>query len=340
MESQYTVSSIIIIVWLIFPGVVFKRFYYQGQFTKQFGAGLFADRLITSLFWGIFVQIVTFVIYSRFLNFTFTGIEKQVHDFYKELSENKLPLITYKTLYYILGYLMFLVVGAAILGTIIHKTIRFFRIDIYIPVFRFANHWHYYFTGEILKTKEFKALKTGKWDTTIVDVVIDDGSEDPKMIKGYLSQYTISHKTGDLESIYLTNTQRYSKTQQKFINVPGDCFIVLYEKVVDMNITYNQIKPNGNIKRILRAGVNFLGYIILIFSIVYPWYLDVRVVNKLVGTICEFVTLLFTLALLSFLIDPSSNPKMTKKAFWTSLVISVTFLFFTLLLFQLISFSK
>jgi hypothetical protein len=174
---------------------------------------------------------------------------------------------------------------------------------------------------------------TGKADT-IVDVVIDDGS----MIKGYLAQYTISHKAGELETIYLTNAQRYSKSKSLFVNIPGDCFTIMFDKVVDMNITYNQIKPNLNTRKVLRRGLNILGYFALIFLIVYPWYLDVRVINKLTGIICSPVSWLLTLAVLSFKIDPSSNPKMTKQAVNILLVLVATFIFFTLLLYGLIRF--
>jgi len=336
--AQYTISSIIIIVWLVFPGVVFKRFYYQGQFTKQFGTGLFADRLITSIFWGVFVQIITFLVYSRALNFTFIGIEADVEDYYKKLSENELPLVSSKTLIYLLGYQIFLVVIAVLLGTVIHKTIRFFKIDVYSDVFRFTNHWNYYFRGEILSTSEFKALKTGKWTSTQVDVLIDDGTEKNKMVSGYLTQYTLSHKTGDLETIYLTSATRYSHTHSKFISIPGDCLIVQFEKVVDINIRYNQIKSTINIKKTISNIILVMGFIVLIYILIFPWYLNIRVVNKILGVIFAVFTWLFLMTALSFPFQSSNNPKMTKKAFFICLAVMVVFLIFTLICLKLMPF--
>jgi len=87
MEAQYTVNSIVFIVSLIVPGVIFKRFYFQGQFTKQFGDGLFADRLITSIFWGIFVQIITFLLYSCIFGFTYTSLKQVIDKAYSEISK-------------------------------------------------------------------------------------------------------------------------------------------------------------------------------------------------------------------------------------------------------------
>ncbi|MDB5009192.1 MAG: hypothetical protein JWP45_3585 [Mucilaginibacter sp.] len=334
--GQYTISSIIIIVWLIFPGIVFKRFYYQGQFSKQFGTGLFADRLITSIFWGVFVQLITFLVYSRALNFTFIGIEADVEGYYKNLAENKLPLISYKTLIYILGYQILLVIMALILGTIVHKTIRFLKIDVHSSIFRFTNHWNYYFRGEILSTAEFKSLKIGKWISTQVDILIDDGTEKNKMVSGYLTQYTLSHKTGDLETIYLTSATRFSQTQNKFITIPGDCLIVQFGKVVDMNIRYNQVKSTLDKRKIISSVVFIFGFVVLISIFVFPWYLNINVVSKVLGTVSALVTWLFLMAILIFPLQRGTNPKMTQQAVWISLFIMIVFLFLTLVWFRLI----
>lgn len=249
MEAQYTVNSIVFIVSLIVPGVIFKRFYFQGQFTKQFGAGLFADRLITSIFWGIFVQIITFLFYSRIFGFTYTSIKQVIDKAYIEISKNLLPDFTYVQLSHILGYLVFLLFMSGALGTFLHSLIRVFKIDVFFKVLRFSNEWNYYFKGEILSTSEFKGGKKGKVLSTNIDLLIEDGTEKNKMVSGYLTQYTLSSKTGELETIYLTNAKRYSKSENKFKEIPGDCFIVPFNKVIDMNLIYNTIKVASNEKK-------------------------------------------------------------------------------------------
>lgn len=333
-SGQYTISSIIFVVWLIFPGMVFKRFYYQGQFTKQFGTGLFADRLITSIFWGIFVQIITFLVYSRALNFTFIGIEGDIEDYYKKLSENKLPLISYQTLIYLLGYQIILLIIAILLGTIVHKVIRFLKIDVYSGVFRFTNHWNYYFRGEILSTSEFRSLKTGKWVSTQVDILIDDGTEKNKMVSGYLTQYSLSHKTGDLETIYLTSATRYSQTQNKNITIPGDCLIVQFEKVVDINIRYNQVKPVIDFNKIMSNMILVIGFIVMTAILIFPWYLKLTILNKILGIIFSLVSSLFGVAALMFPFQKTNDSQTNKQALGISLVIMIIFLFFALVFFK------
>ncbi len=160
MELQYnTISTIVFIVLLIFPGLIFKRFYFQGQFTKQFQAGTFADRIITNVFWGVFVQIISFITYSWIFSFKYDAIKSNIDDAYKKVALNQIPTIDSTHILYILGYLIYLIVVAAVLGYSFFSLIRFFKFDIYWPALRFSNKWNYMIKGEILSTKEFKMLK-------------------------------------------------------------------------------------------------------------------------------------------------------------------------------------
>lgn len=222
MEAGVTISSIVLIVILIVPGVFFKRFYFQGEFTKQFGAGLFADRLITSVFWGLIVQIITFIVFSQSFNLTYDTLKEPVNKVYIQLSTNNIPDLTTQNLWYILGYLLMSILISAFLGHFLHKVVRIFKIDVRFRVFRFSNQWNYYFRGDILASDDFKKLRKGKVLSTLVDVVVDTGDGKPKMISGFLSQYNIS-KNGELETIYLTDAKRFSHTTNKFKDVLGDC---------------------------------------------------------------------------------------------------------------------
>jgi len=332
VEGQFTISSIIIIVWLIFPGVVFKRFYFQGQFAKQFGLGLFADRLITSIFWGIIVQIITFLFYSRSFGFTFTGIKNKIDRVYESIASNKMPNITYEHLTYLLGYLACLILIAFILGSIFHHVIRFFKIDLKVPVFRFANHWNYYFRGEIISMREFKSLNKGKWLSTMVDVLIEDGSEKNKMVSGFLTQHTISQKTGDLETIYLTGAKRYSQTTRQFKEIPGDCLVIPFEKIVDLNLRYTfQIIDNNLRKRILfKKTVLILLTFGLLTILILPWYLKGAIFYKLLGIVFGGITWLLFVMIVSNPFQPNPQIKLESKALWSVFIALIMFLIFTL----------
>ncbi|HVW94453.1 MAG TPA: hypothetical protein VHA56_00625 [Mucilaginibacter sp.] len=338
MENQITITSLIIIVWLIFPGVVFKRFYFQGQFTKQFGAGLFADRLITSIFWGIVVQIVTFLLYSKSLGFTFAGIKDKIGEAYSNIVENKLPLDTYQYLKYILLYLVCLIFMAAVLGTIFHNLIRLFKIDLKLAVFRFSNHWNYYFRGEILSTRDFKNIKRGKVLSTMVDVLVDNGTEKNKMVQGFLTQYSISHKTGELDAIYLTCAKRYSESKKCFKDIPGDCLIIPYEKVLDMNLRFNtKIIDEDKRKQKIYAIITFVGVSTgLLGLMIFPWYLHAGIIRTVLGIIFSIISWLLFITIISNRYQTDSRSKLTVKGATLTLVLMLVFAAVALIFFKII----
>ncbi|RFZ92616.1 hypothetical protein D0C36_14465 [Mucilaginibacter conchicola] len=327
MEGQFTISTIIIIVWLIFPGVIFKRFYFKGQFAKQFGVGLFADRLITSIFWGIVVQIITFLIYSRSFGFTFTSIKSKAEELYGKIADNKMPDLTYDRLTYILGYLAFLILVAFLLGTVFHHLIRLFKIDLKFPVFRFSNHWNYYFRGEIVAMSEFRSLDKGKWLSTMVDIVIDDGTDNNKMISGFLTQHTISQKTGDLEALYLTGAKRYSKTSQAFKDIPGDCLVIPFDKVIDLNLryTFQALTPLQRKELIFKKAVRFTLSIGFIIILIVPWTFSTEIFNTLLGIIFGITSWILSVIVVSNPFHPNINNRLSLK----DQIATVIFILFT-----------
>ena len=64
MLPELALSSIFLIVVVLFPGLIFRRFYYSGKFTKQFLKGEWSERIVTSIFWGIFSQLITLLFIS------------------------------------------------------------------------------------------------------------------------------------------------------------------------------------------------------------------------------------------------------------------------------------
>ncbi|TVP42766.1 MAG: hypothetical protein EA341_19200 [Mongoliibacter sp.] len=91
--------------------------------------------------------------------------------------------------------------------------------------------------------------------STIVDVLVDYGGGKNVLFSGALTQYSLCPK-GDLETLYLTGTGRYKKVEGKppeFKMIGGDCFIIPYHRVLNMNIDYviekSEEKKIGRLKR-------------------------------------------------------------------------------------------
>lgn len=324
MDAGITIFTIAYVIILIVPGIIFKRFYFQGAFSKQFNLGLFADRIITSLFCGILVQIISLLTFSRIVNITYLDFKKRIFESFRELQRNSLPDLNSEQILYTFYYAIYSVVLAACLGYLLYKIIRSLKLDLHIPAFRFANHWHYYFKGEILKTQDFKIANRGKVISTEVDLMLKDNDGKSNLFSGLLTQYTINSKN-ELQTIYLTGATRYSQTANAVKIIPGDIFIVPYETVQNLNIRYNflQQQPKEITKRLVLVICAFL-----LSAVLYaPWASNLTLWLKIITTVLMFLTWLsFTTLAMSFF--PSSNGvrALTKNARIT------LFVFFILML--------
>jgi hypothetical protein len=80
--------------------------------------------------------------------------------------------------------------------------------------------------------------------------------------------------------LYLTGARRYSQSGKVNVEIPGDCFIVPYCKVVDLNLTYN-IKIGKPLTQTFHQIVSFIGLLGLIALCVVPWIFQVSILHKI-----------------------------------------------------------
>lgn len=251
MLPEVAVSSILLIVIVLFPGLIFRRFYYWSKFTKQFVKGEWSERIVTSIFWGIFSQMITLLLISYILPIL------QIKLLEKDIVENdiieKIRTFSFATmdiekdrilLFFILGYILFSILVAGLLGLILHKFVRWFGIDIKIEAFRYSNQWHYIFQGEVPKSKKQVLFP---WVDVTLTTQQEDGKQ--KMIQGVLKDYQINATSGDLEYLYLEKAQRYSHTQKDFKKILSDIFVIPSQNIVDLNIRYKYKNEEYNIEK-------------------------------------------------------------------------------------------
>ncbi len=316
MDASITIVTIAYIVILVVPGVFFKRFYFQGPFSQQFQSGQFADRFVTSLFWGMITQVITFYLFINTFDVDSKSIFELLTRTHGELNENKVPILELTDLTNFLYYFISSVAVAVILGHLCHKFVRITKLDIYTEVLRFSNKWHYYFSGEILKTREFQnnIPLTDKVEATLVDILVKYGDGDDRLFSGNLVQFTIS-QDGNLETIYLAGTRRYSNSRGENIpakEIPGDCFIIPYENVLNMNIQYiiskdKEQKRKVKLQRWKFTLIQTSIFLYLTFVIFFPWFTSVNFFLKLLANLTlllSWTTLAITLG--NFLI-PEKN---------------------------------
>ena len=177
MLPEVAVSSILLIVVVLFPGLIFRRFYYWSKFTKQFVKGEWSERIVTSIFWGIISQVITLLLISYILSILqIKLLEKDIIEKIRDFSFATMDIEEARSLlFFILGYILFSILVAGLLGLFLYKFVRWFGIDIRIEAFRYSNQWHYIFQGEVPKSKK-KVLFP--W----VDVTLITQQEDEKRI--------------------------------------------------------------------------------------------------------------------------------------------------------------
>ena len=217
-------NALVILIFLIIPGVIFRRFYFQGEFSKQFKLHNLTLTLIFSLVLGIIIQVISFSLYRyqieafvlNYLN-TEDSFLSNVKGIYDALIKIETECMTSESNYFfqIVIFLVYSYVVAFLCSIFVWAFVRLLKLDRAFKIFRFNNHWNYYFKGEIKDFREFKHLDKGKVLYTEADVILQTNSGDRKMYSGILSQYTIEPKTNKLENIYLTNARKWKLVENK-----------------------------------------------------------------------------------------------------------------------------
>lgn len=265
-------DTIIIFLFILVPGIVFRRFYFQGEFTKQFNSKTIGHSIIASVLPGLFIQYLTLNIYTK----QWSDIDGEtIKTFYGEISKNILPAnifdleILWKAIVYII--LMLLVSWA--LAILSWGFVRILRMDRWLSILRFRNHWNYYFNGEIKGFKSYKGVIQGTILEVRSDILVRIENEEPRLYSGILRDYTINDKH-ELEYVYLTKTSIYkrdtSQNQKRSVKmIPGDVFIVSAKDIININIHYI---TTPNKKRNYETIVNLMWFALIVFIIVSDFY--------------------------------------------------------------------
>lgn len=304
MDFSVSLVGIILILILYLPGYFFRRFYFSGFSTKQFGLGEWYDRFFMSIFLALLIQVVTIKTLSGF-DFDFESLSGSISVIYKSVVENELPSFDYATFTKAVLYLSISMCFGCVLGLFTRKLLRFSLLDIHTSTFKYVNIWHYYFKGDIIKTKEFQkaVAKKGELIFTRADILMDfEKDGEPMLYSGIVSQYDLSAKSEKLERIYLTGAKRFSKAAEQFKDIPGDILVLDASRILNINLTYDYIEKSITVKRVLLSTMLLVLALSLVFSpfLIIPYFFYTKVsIGRLI--IAVFESLLFILSLMSTL---------------------------------------
>ncbi|KYG79248.1 hypothetical protein AWW67_12775 [Roseivirga seohaensis] len=235
--------STILFFLFIVPGLAFRRFYYTGEFSKEYfkssSAEVFVMGIIPSLLlhW-LGLHLINWLTPTS-LNFLFTeisipsltvnfqligiiltgkGNDQYLLSGLKEIGLN---------LDYIISYNLILTLLGVVLGFLCKVIVRKLKLDRSIKILRFQNEWHYVLTSEVLDFPRVKTTspynKNGKVLSAVyIDALVDVSEKDGAMLySGILEDYRLS-KDGGLDVLYLTNAYRRSLQADPAENINSD----------------------------------------------------------------------------------------------------------------------
>jgi hypothetical protein len=273
---NFTAGLLLIFLNVFLPGLIFFRFYYTGEFSKQFSTKVPIIRLaFYALIPGLIFLLIGVLIYNCYdPNFT---IYKTISIFSELLGNPK--GYSLQTEYFLKNqidqyswFTFFLNVKAFILAFIAHWLVRRMGWDIRFKLLRFKNQWYYVFNGDILKYKKYMALnilnpqeaKNTEIMMASADVLVNE-SGSTSLYSGYIMDYDLNdNDSNTLDKIYLIDAYRYKKNEH--LNgsttvvkksIPGQIFIILNSNILNINLTYVPSpihKINQEIKKELKQN--------------------------------------------------------------------------------------
>ncbi|HYG20806.1 MAG TPA: hypothetical protein VD816_17835 [Ohtaekwangia sp.] len=243
-------GSIILFI-LISPGLIFRYAYLQGTYAKQ----TFKISAVDEIFWAIIPAFI-FQLSGILITNHFTSLEVRLDQVYHVITSAHADIdfdVIVKSLPGFLLYILILIVIAASLGFTARYFVRKFQLDLRYPFLKVNNEWYYLFSGEILDFLDTPG-ESKQVEMIQVDVIVNTG-EGTMVYSGTLENYFLSKDNG-LDRIYLSNVYRRKMKDdldpakpnvgyleryldERYYAMPGDLFVITYDKIININITYH-----------------------------------------------------------------------------------------------------
>lgn len=247
----------IVILILVSPGILFRRLYYTGEFSKQFFKSSFVEQIYPSMAASAALHFLLLCFSYHLTNYRvdisaigmlISGTNNADHlkSEFAKIESNLQPILWYHAVIFLLS---------GLLGYLTKFSVRKLALDRLFKWLRFKNEWHYYMTGECL---DFENVPddSEEIDFTYVDALID--TKDGTIIySGILNDYVLSNEHG-LDRLFLSDVRRRllindsaeepeanTVTEEGASNwypVKGEIMAIPFEHVINLNFTYYTIE--------------------------------------------------------------------------------------------------
>lgn len=317
---EISLGFVVVLTLILFPGLIYRRLYFYGEFSKQFNSGnnLLGVIALASIP-GIIILASTYWFYDSYI----TKIELgDIIDKFKDINSSDfrfgnskvtdLEVLIRKNAAPFLGFLYLI---SIIFGFLSGRFIRISRIDTRFKLLRFKNYWFYLFNGHHTGFKKMKHLKekNKKHLFTKADILIDSNSK-TYLYSGIVVDYELDNNDSTtLSKVMLQNAERYSlrNDQRVAVEIPGKLLVVDCSTMKNINLTYIYEESKDVLKSKIPNNIEVLLGLIIILLIPFfifqtdlikwsiyikyfslPWYLKIVaffLTAQILGAINPFV---------------------------------------------------
>jgi hypothetical protein len=245
---------------ILYPGFLFRRFYYTEEFSKEYFKQSVTDLIFSSIVPGFLLHFLGYLFFLKGR----TEIDVvTVGTLLSGTSDPAKVTEAFKAIYHkaphIISYFVAVCVVGMLAGLLAKLVVRNLKLDRKYKLFRFQNEWHYIFSGEILDFPKVPG-KADEVDFSYIDALVktDEGTV---IYSGLLAEYILS-KDGGIDRLYLTEVKRRflkddiipnaddvpenveADQDKRYYYLPGQFFIIPYSHVINLHITYYKVTVN------------------------------------------------------------------------------------------------
>ncbi len=351
MEIAFAFNTIIYLMIFIFPGFLFRKFYFRKELADYYHSNYFEKIL-----WTLFTSLACLALSYFALHILRVACGKQLIPtvtyencaaLMEALAKGGVPNI--KELQVNINDYIWYFVGLYTISTTAgissFSIVKVTGLDSKISVLAFRNYFHY-----LANRPSDHPLKCYRNVITTVDIKLQYGDE-TELVSGDLSTYQLENNK--LQCIVLKNPYKFlskNATEAKDIlssiktgstefavhkeygdtfifkkYIPGDFFTVYYEHIVNINFTFVKISDHqvkSLLVRSVHRVVNISLYLALVIDGAIPW-LDLRSIN-VIGAIDKFFFMIFSFlvlgAIVGFINEKLGYRKTTTR--WTEFLLS------------------
>jgi hypothetical protein len=324
---SFTIDFLLLVLMIVIPGLLFKRFYFLGEFSKQFST---KDSVYKSVFYsiipGILIQLLAYIIYISarvpdFSNEDIICVFKEFLSSQDSYSNTTKDFIQKGLLYFAIHQInVFFLAGVS--GYTFYLLIRLTKLDVRAKILRFKNQWYYIFSGEF---KSFKKIERAhillsnleeiklpsdneyQFFPPKADVLIKGDSAIPQLYSGFIIDYDLnSDNINDLDKLYLFKAYRYREKRRGDIKkgyqilgsrtkipITGDVFILKAKDIISLNLTfiplYSKESKKKDNKNIFK-NIYFSGMLINFIVLIYLLLINTSLVKDILPRVTELIT--------------------------------------------------